>query len=157
VYAEEGPEVVNMVQSVLNNPLSTRLNRRTPMQFFTGHAETTPLALMLKENVPVNAPLDFIKAQKLMAMTEINAQVAEKATRDRKAAIQKHNDKTHVRSPNFQVGYYVLVAKHRKSDTSNLQVKWKGPRRVASVKSDYVFVVKNLLSPKSSRPRTQHA
>jgi hypothetical protein len=59
----------------------------------------------------------LIKAQKLMeveklskAMTEIHAQVAEKATRDRKASIQKHNDKMHVRSPNFQVGDYVLVA-----------------------------------------------
>jgi hypothetical protein len=57
------------------------------MQVFTGHAETTPLALTLKYNVPVNAPLDFIKAQKLMevkklskAMTEIHAQVAENAT-----------------------------------------------------------------------------
>jgi hypothetical protein len=27
-----------------------------------------------------------------------------------------------------------------------LQVKWKGPRRVASVESDYVFVVENLLT-----------
>jgi hypothetical protein len=27
-----------------------------------------------------------------------------------------------------------------------LQAKWKGPRRVASVKSDYVFVVENLLT-----------
>jgi hypothetical protein len=40
---------------------------------------------MLKDNVPFNAPLDFIKAQKLMeverlskALTEIQAQVAEK-------------------------------------------------------------------------------
>jgi hypothetical protein len=121
-----------MVPSVLNNSSSTRLNKRTPMQVFTGHAETTPLALMLKDNVPVNAPLDFIKAQKLMkvenlseAMTEIHEQVAEKATRDRKAAIQKHNDKTHVRSPNFQVGDYVLVAEHLKSGTSKLQVKWR--------------------------------
>jgi hypothetical protein len=109
---------------------------------------------MLKDNVPVNAPLDFIKAQKLMeveklskAMTEIHAQVAEKATRDRKAAIRKHNDKTHVRSPpNFQVGDYVLVAEHRKSGVSKLQVKWKGPRRVASVESDYVFVAENPLT-----------
>jgi hypothetical protein len=100
MYADEWPEVVNMVQSVLNNSLSTRLNKRTPMQVFTGHADTTPLALMLKDKVPVNAPLDFIKAQKLMeaekmskAIKEIHAQVAEKATRDRKAAIQKHNDR----------------------------------------------------------------
>jgi hypothetical protein len=123
--------VVNMVQSVLNNFLSTRLNKRTPMQVFTEHAETTPIALMLKDNVPVNAPLDFIKAQKLMeveklpmATTEIHAQVAKKATRDHKAAIQKHNDKTHVRSPNFQVSDLVLVAEHRKTGVSKLQVKW---------------------------------
>jgi hypothetical protein len=108
MYADEWPEVLNVVQSVLNNSLSTRLEKRKPMQVFTGDAKYTPLSLMLKNNVPVNAPLDFIKAQKLMevkklskAMTEIHAQVAEKATRDRKAAIQKHNDETHVRSPNF--------------------------------------------------------
>jgi hypothetical protein len=56
-------------------------------------------------------------------MTEIHAQVAEKCTRDRKAAITKHNDKTHVPSPTFQAGDYVLVAEHRKSGTSKLQVK----------------------------------
>jgi hypothetical protein len=103
--------------------------------------------------VPVNSSLDFIKAQKLMeveklskAMTEIHVQVVEKATRDRKADIQKYNDKTHKRSPNIQVGDYVLVANHHKSGVSKLQVKWKGPRRVASVESDYVFVVENLLT-----------
>jgi Chromo (CHRromatin Organisation MOdifier) domain len=40
----------------------------------------------------------------------------------------------------------VLVAEHRKSGVSKLQVKWKRPRRVASVESDYVFVVENLLT-----------
>jgi hypothetical protein len=70
------------------------------------------LRWFFKDSVPANAPLDLFKAQKLMeleklpkAMTEIHAQVAEKATRYRKASIQKHNDKKkHVRSPNFQVG-----------------------------------------------------
>jgi hypothetical protein len=153
MYADEWPEVVNMVQSVLNNSLSTSLNKRTPMQVSTRHAETTSLALMLKDNVPVSAPLDFIKAQMLMEveklskdMAKIHAQVVEKATRDRKAAIQMHNDKTHVRWPNFQVEDYVPVAEHRKSRVSQLQVKWKGLRRVASVESDYVFVVENLLT-----------
>jgi hypothetical protein len=128
--------LVSIVQSVLNNSLSTRLNKRTPVQVFAGHAETTLLALILKDNVPVNAPRDFIKAQKLLeikklskAMTEIHAH-----------AIQKHNDKTHMRSPNFQARDYVLVAEHRKRGMSKFQVKWKGPGRVASVESDYVFV-----------------
>jgi hypothetical protein len=112
-----------------------------------------PLALMLKDNVPVNALLDFIKAQKLMdveklskAITGIHAQVAEKAKVDHRAAIQQHNDKTHVRSPNFQVGDYVLLAKHRESCVSKFQVKWKGLRRVSSVESDHVFVVDNILT-----------
>jgi transposase InsO family protein len=39
MYADEWSEVVYMVQSVLNNALSTRLNKRTPMRVFTGHAE----------------------------------------------------------------------------------------------------------------------
>jgi hypothetical protein len=51
-----------------------------------------------------------------------------------------------VRSPNFQVGDYVLVVEHRTSDTSKLQFKCKGPHRVASVESDYVFFVENLLT-----------
>jgi uncharacterized protein YueI len=94
MYADEWAEAADMAQSVLNNSLSTRLNKKSPMQVFTEHAKTTPLALMLKDNVPVNAPLDFIKAQKFTeveklsrAMKEIHAQVAEKATRDRKATI----------------------------------------------------------------------
>jgi hypothetical protein len=44
------------------------------------------------------------------------------------------------------VGDYVLVAEHRKSGVSKLQVKWKGPRRVASLESDYAFVVENILT-----------
>jgi hypothetical protein len=40
----------------------------------------------------------------------------------------------------------VLVAELRKSGMSKLQIKWKGPRRVASLESDYVLVVENLLT-----------
>jgi hypothetical protein len=87
MYADEWPEVVSMVQSVLNNSFSTRLSKRTPMQVFTGHAEMTPLEPMLKDKVPVNVPLGLVKAQKLVevnnlskATTEIHAQVAEKST-----------------------------------------------------------------------------
>jgi hypothetical protein len=80
------------------------------------------------------------------AMTETHAQVAENATRDRKAALQKQNDKMHMRSPNFQVGDYVLVSEHRESGTSKLQVKWKNMRSVTSVEFGYMFVVENLLS-----------
>jgi hypothetical protein len=51
-----------------------------------------------------------------------------------------------VHSPNLQVGNYMLVAEHRKSGKYKLQVKWKGSRRIASMESDYVFVVEYLLT-----------
>jgi hypothetical protein len=72
MYADKWPEEVNLVRGVLSNSLSTRLNNRTPMKAFTGHAEMTPLALMLKDNVPVNAPLDFIKAQKFIDVEKLS-------------------------------------------------------------------------------------
>jgi hypothetical protein len=65
MYVDEWPEVINLMQSVLNIYSSSLLNKRTPIQVFTGHAETIPLAQMLIGNVPVNAPLEFIKAQKI--------------------------------------------------------------------------------------------
>jgi hypothetical protein len=73
-----------------------------------------------------------------------------------KAAIQKDNDKTHVRFSNFQVGAYVLVSEHCKSGTSKLQVKWKGPRRTASVESDYMFAVENLLKKELAAVNAAH-
>jgi hypothetical protein len=52
-----------------------------------------------------------------------------------------------VRSPNFQVEEYMLVAEYRKrGGMSKLQVKWKDPRCIALMESDYVFVVENLLT-----------
>jgi hypothetical protein len=80
-----------------------------------------------------------------MISTEVSS-LATHNTHDRKTANRKQNDKTQIRSPNFQMGDNVFVAEHRKSGRSKLQVKWKGPRHVASVESDYVFVVENLLT-----------
>jgi hypothetical protein len=37
MYADERPEVDNLEQNVLNNSLSTRMNKRTSMQVITGH------------------------------------------------------------------------------------------------------------------------
>jgi hypothetical protein len=103
MYPDEWPELVNLIQSVLKNSLSTRLKKWTPMQMFTEHAEMISLSLMLLENVSVNGDLQLIKvqnnqkAEKLSkAMTEIQAQMAEKDKPDRKAAFHKHNEKMHV-------------------------------------------------------------
>jgi hypothetical protein len=74
-------------------------------------------AIVEGERVYQRASGLYHTAQKLMeveklskTMLEFHAQVAERTRRDSKAAIQKHNDNTHVRSQNVQVGDYVPVA-----------------------------------------------
>jgi hypothetical protein len=51
-----------------------------------------------------------------------------------------------VPSPNLLVEVYILVAEQRKSGVSKFKFKWNSPRRVASVESDYVLVVENVLT-----------
>jgi hypothetical protein len=60
---------------------------------------------------------------------EIHAQVAEKSTRNSMAAIQKHNDKSHVRSPNFEVSDFALVAEHCKNVQAASEVEGSAPHR----------------------------
>jgi hypothetical protein len=48
--------------------------------------------------------------------------------------------------PNLQAGEYFLFAGLRKSGTSKLLAKIKGPRRIGSVESDYVFVEENFVT-----------
>jgi hypothetical protein len=99
VYADEWPEVVNLIQSV-PNILFRRSEHEDAHASLHWTRGDDPSELLLKDNVPVNVPLDFIKAEKLVyveklskTMTEIHTQAAQRDTRDRIAAIQKHNDK----------------------------------------------------------------
>jgi Chromo (CHRromatin Organisation MOdifier) domain len=149
---DDWQKVLPLVQSALNNSPSSRLQNKTPMHVFTEHSETTPLALALKggEEIEV-ATVEFIKVQKLVevgktseVMAEIHRQVAIKSTKSRLQAIDQLNEHTHVHTPNFAVGDFVLVADPVKQGKSKLQVKWKGPRRIVGVESEFVYLVENM-------------
>jgi hypothetical protein len=76
---------------------------------------------------------------------EDSRKVVEKAMRYRKDFMQKNNGKIYVRSQNFQVSDYVLVAEHRQSSLPKLHAKWKGPCRIASLEFVCLFAVEILL------------
>jgi hypothetical protein len=89
-------------------------------------------------------------------MAAIHTQVVEKATRDRKAAIKKHNEIMHVRSLKFQVGDYVFVAEAQERCFQVAgQVEGPAPRRECGVQ---LRVRRRESTHKGAhRPRTQHA
>jgi hypothetical protein len=86
------------------------------------------------------ASIEFIEAQKLVEiektsriMAEVHMQVAERSTKGRLQAINRHNKQTHEHSPTFVVSDYGLVTNAVKRGVSKLQVVWNGPHRIASV------------------------
>lgn len=80
------------------------------------------------------------------ALNSMHRDVGTARTRAREAAVKRHNERTHVQATNFDVGDYVLVAVRTGSHQPKLQVKWKGPRRIVRVVSDFIYEFEDLLS-----------
>jgi len=122
------------VQSILNHSKRPSLGNRAPVTVFTGLPPDNPLRTMLPPQFPEQTcSLDFIQAQKVVkvdqlaaALENIHRDVATRRTRKREEAVAMHNAKTHVRSVNFELGDYVLVARQA-SKGHKLHVRWNGP------------------------------
>lgn len=68
--------------------------------------------------------------------------------RRRSAAVRAHNSKTGVREINFECGDYVLRGILPRNRNSKLCLHWKGPFRVTSCESDFIFEIEDLLTGK---------
>ena len=89
----------------------------------------------------------MVKIDNLLAsLDDLHKDVSERRTKARDAQIKKHNLQTHVRSANFSVGDFVLVAKEKARSGPKLHVQWIGPRRVTRVHSPTVFEVQDLIN-----------
>jgi hypothetical protein len=154
---DDWPRVLPLIQSVLNNSASDRLGGHTPVMAFTGHQVTDPLALALTDNIVVPANYDFVKAQQSLKVHDLQQQVAgihkevaESSTRSRCQKIEAHNRKTHIKSTDFAVGDYVLVAVPKKERRHKIMAVWRGPRRIVRLDSPSTFEVGNIVKGKRS-------
>ena len=73
--------------------------------------------------------------------------VRERTSAVRKEQIERHNEKTNVRSVNFSIGDFVL-ARNGQSTSHKLATKWYGPLRVIESKSNLVYVVEDIVKKK---------
>ena len=74
--------------------------------------------------------------------------VAHRAGKRRVAAIESHNRKTNVRPINFTEGYFVLRGFMQHERTRKPSLKWIGPYCVTECRSEYVFLVDDLVNGK---------
>ena len=151
---EHWPVLVPIVQSALNHAPSARLGGRAPIEVFTGQSGTRPLdslrhpetkeVLTLKD-ISAAVELEFQKLQ--LRRNELHSATAQIASNLRKQARDHHNNKVHIKTPNFTIGDFVLVGALQKS-RQKLKVKWMGLRRITKALSGWVFEVENLITKK---------
>ena len=67
----EWPEVIDMVQSVLNHSVRPSLGNRAPVTVFTGRPADNPLSALVPPVVEHAHSLELVKAQRLMEIESI--------------------------------------------------------------------------------------
>jgi hypothetical protein len=92
----------------------------------------------------VKEALNELTLQRDKMHKEVAANAKEKRDRHRTRFNAKHK----VKLPNLMEGDYVLVASTEKSTGANLQVHWRGPRRIVSIPSPWTYEVEDLLQGK---------
>jgi len=151
------PVVVPVVQSVLNNTVLDRLGGACPLSAFTS-LPADSLLLVIKRtdrgSVKVSS-IEEARAKQLMeiervqkALEEMHRSISGLTSSSRQKRIALHNARTHVRPCNFDVGDYVLWGVLQRGIQRKLSLRWRGPRRVVRVLSDYLFETEDLRTHK---------
>ena len=150
---DEWPEVVPLIQSILNHSKRPTLGDRAPITVFTGLPADNPLRTLFQQRSFKAKDIEFVDAQRIAnterlirTLSYMHKEVRERRTKKRLDAIKRHNANTCVQEVNFNVGDFVLVAKREKDDGHKLRVTWQGPRRIIRAVSELVFECEDLIS-----------
>jgi hypothetical protein len=145
------PEVYKLVQSILNHTPSPQRGNLAPITVFTGQKADSPLRSVISSFSGTTLSSTDIRARQLLNIEQLRDSIEglHKAARDASATRRaKSRDHQHhrsgVKSPNFDIGDYVLIAKREFHAGEKLTLRWRGPRRIISALSDHVYDVQDL-------------
>lgn len=151
------PEIVPLVQALINNSPVKRLGNRTPKRVFTGLEDENPLRTIITrgdEKLEVRSIEDVRLRQKVAtddlqrAVEMMHREVATVSTDTRRKHIEAHNRRTNVRPANFAVGDFVLKGVMSKDRVKKPSLRWRGPYRVTQCRSEYIFEIEEILTKK---------
>lgn len=145
---EDWPDLLTLVQSVINNSPSPQRGNVCPITAFTGH-ESTPTIKTFIQSISMKAiNSDDIHLERLSNITklleqhEFSRRGVQKELEENRSRIRKIMSRG--RLPSFTEGHFVLVARSEFSKGEKLCLRWRGSRRVTKAISDYVFQVEDL-------------
>ena len=111
------PDLITMVQSVLNHTVLDRLGRRAPITAFTGMVADSPLLQikLCRYRKPVLLSVDRARARQLLridslmsSIDQMHREISEININLRSRKVESHNRKTNAKECNFIVADFVL-------------------------------------------------
>lgn len=151
------PDVLPLVQFALNNTKLPRLSNQCPLTVFTGLPQSSPLdAIKTRrgKKLTVRSLENIYSRQRQvvnslhLSLENMHKQIELTSSKKRKSAIDAHNRKTNIRPIDFTEGDFVLRGVLHGKTGRKPSLKWHGPFRVAECRSDFIFVIEDLLTGK---------
>jgi hypothetical protein len=146
------PELMRMVQSALNSAPTERLGGRSPIEAMTGVKPMTAINSLsfLEEDEQCSAKeLSKKLKEAIEELAQKRDQIHKKIAEDAKSSRDKHRERANAKLTTKPLslveGDYVLVADTGKQTGNNLRVKWRGPRRIVSIPSQWTYIVEDIL------------
>jgi hypothetical protein len=155
---QEWPEVLYVVQSVLNSASSSKLRGNCPFTVFASMPAGNPITMVLPKEQVESTSLELLKAEQSVNVADLQSAVAEmhkavstQADRLREKSIRPRNHRTNVMPVNYSIGDIVLGGTVRRSKLPKLFVTWLGPYRAVRFEHKQVLEVEHLLSGKRKK------
>ena len=145
---DEWPDLIPMVQSVLNNSPSRQRGNVCPVTAFMGQEPSTPIKTFMHSSTIESVTLTDLQHESAMnvedllkACEDLHPRV--QATLQKNRA-QQRDKMSSGRLPNFHEEDYVLVARNDFHAGEKLFLRWRGPRRITRAMNDHVYQVEDL-------------
>jgi hypothetical protein len=145
------PAISPLIQAIINNSPSPQRDNIAPLTAFTGLPADNPLLSLYPDPPGQALSISEIRTAQVLSINDLRKSVealhkrcSDASGAGRHRARAAHSQKRAVAPHNFDVGDFVLEAQRDTQARNKLALKWRGPRRVLEVISDYVFLVEDL-------------
>jgi hypothetical protein len=152
---KEWPNLLPLVQGVLNSAILPRLGTHSPLTAMTGLSADHPLASITTPSEVRPRAVNLAESRALQrqaiestlgALDSMHAEVAVKTSLARQRAIDRINAKAVVRLCNFHTGDFVLRGVLPRHQHPKLALRWVRPYRILQVLTDFTFILQLLVT-----------
>ena len=159
VPIEHWPQVLPIIQYVLNQTPTDSLHGYAPIQIFMGMEPSPPLREIFDPSTEKFTTVDITKESLDKHYSELRRtlETMHKDVKVRSDQIHQRNRRQNANKngeqrsslPNFDIGDFVLWSRvDSQQSLSKLHFIWRGPFRIVDTTSDYIFVIEDLITAK---------